>query len=160
MKENSHHVGVQRDRSFYDNLHEMSDILIMLLIGVELDKIPLLHKLKQLYKCLSVLFFLNWYRTLLMTYYTSCTPRGRFISSIRNCDHMMKMLYKKQISLPRGAIKTDWYVVHRGDSWEIGPTCHGRCPTIIFISSSVTVLFDSDCKTFFSVSMFPFSFRT
>ena len=113
MKENSHHVGVQRDRSFYDDLHEMSDILIMLLIGVESDKIPLLHKLKQLYKCLSVFFFFESIsHTLLMTYYTSCTPRGRFISSIRICDHMMKMLYKKQISLARGAIKTDLYVVH------------------------------------------------
>ena len=45
--ENSRHVGVQRDRSFYGNLHEMSDILIMVLICVESDKIPLL---KQLYK--------------------------------------------------------------------------------------------------------------
>ena len=53
---NSHHVGVQRDRSFYGDLHEMSDILIMLLICVELDKIPLLHKLKQLYKRLPVGF--------------------------------------------------------------------------------------------------------
>ena len=52
--ENSRHVGVQRDRSFYGNLHEMSDILIMLLICVESDKIPLLHKLKQLYKHLPV----------------------------------------------------------------------------------------------------------
>ena len=34
----------------------MSDILIMLLICVELDKIPL-HKLKRLYKCLPVGFF-------------------------------------------------------------------------------------------------------
>ena len=32
----------------------MSDILIMLLICVESDKIPLLHKLKQLYECLPV----------------------------------------------------------------------------------------------------------
>ena len=32
----------------------MSDILIMLLICVESDKIPLLHKLKQLYKRLPV----------------------------------------------------------------------------------------------------------
>ena len=47
--ENNRHVGVQRDRSFYGNLHEMSDILIILLICVESDKIPLLHKLKQLY---------------------------------------------------------------------------------------------------------------
>ena len=56
--ENSHHVGVQQDRSFYGNLHEMSDILVMLLICVELDKIPLLHKLKQLYKRLPVVFYL------------------------------------------------------------------------------------------------------
>ena len=41
--ENSRHVGVQRDRSFYGDLHEISGILIMLLICVELDKIPLLH---------------------------------------------------------------------------------------------------------------------
>ena len=47
--ENSRHVGVQRDRNFYSDLHKMSDILIMLLICVESDKIPLLHKLKQLY---------------------------------------------------------------------------------------------------------------
>ena len=43
------HVGVQEDRSFYGDLHEMSDKLTMLLIRVEPDKIPLLHKLKQLY---------------------------------------------------------------------------------------------------------------
>ena len=43
-----------RDRSFYGDLHEMSDILIMLLICVESDKIPLLHKLKHLYKRLPV----------------------------------------------------------------------------------------------------------
>ena len=56
--ENNHHVGV-RDESFYGDLHEMSDIhvLIMLLICVELDKIPLLHKLKQLYKTLTCGFF-------------------------------------------------------------------------------------------------------
>ena len=36
----------------------MSDILIMLLICVESDKIPLLHKLKQLYRRLPVFFFL------------------------------------------------------------------------------------------------------
>ena len=49
--ENSHHVGIQRDRSFYGDLHEMSDILIMLLICVQSDKIPLLHKLKQPLTC-------------------------------------------------------------------------------------------------------------
>ena len=57
--ENSHHVGVQQDRSFYSDLHGMSDILIMLLICVELDKIPLLHKLKQLCKCLPVGFLID-----------------------------------------------------------------------------------------------------
>ena len=51
--ENSRHVGVQ-DRSFYGDLHEMSDILIMLLICIESDKIPSLHK--QLYKHLPVGF--------------------------------------------------------------------------------------------------------
>ena len=55
--ENSRHVGVQRDRGFYGDLHKMSGILIMLLICVESDKIPLLHKLKQLYKCLPVGLF-------------------------------------------------------------------------------------------------------
>ena len=50
-EENSRYVGLQRDRSFYGDLHEMSDLL---LICVESDKIPLLHKLKQLYKCLAV----------------------------------------------------------------------------------------------------------
>ena len=34
MKKNSHHVGVW-DRSFYGDLHELSDILILLLICVE-----------------------------------------------------------------------------------------------------------------------------
>ena len=57
-QKNSRHVGVQRDRSFYGDLHEMSDILLMLLIMcVESDKIPLLHKLKQLYKHLPVGFY-------------------------------------------------------------------------------------------------------
>ena len=55
--ENSHHIGV-RDRRFNGDLHEMSDILIMLLICVdELDKIPLLRKLKELYKRLPMFFF-------------------------------------------------------------------------------------------------------
>ena len=57
--ENSCHVGVRRDRSFSGDLHEMSDILIMLLICVDSDKIPLLHKLKQLYKCLPVGFLID-----------------------------------------------------------------------------------------------------
>ena len=37
----------------------MSDILIMLLICVESDKIPLLHKLKQLYRRLPVGFLID-----------------------------------------------------------------------------------------------------
>ena len=37
----------------------MSDILIMLLICVELDKIALLHKLKQLYERLPVGFLID-----------------------------------------------------------------------------------------------------
>ena len=57
--ENSCHVGVQEDRSFYGDLYEMNDILIMLLICVESDKIPSLHKLKQLYKRLSVDFLID-----------------------------------------------------------------------------------------------------
>ena len=55
---NSRHVGVQQDRSFYGN-HKMSDILIMLLICVESDKIPSLHKLKKLYERLPVGFLIN-----------------------------------------------------------------------------------------------------
>ena len=43
-EKNSRHVGVQQDRSFYGDLHEMSYILIILLICVESDKIPLLHE--------------------------------------------------------------------------------------------------------------------
>ena len=45
--ENSCHVGIQQNRSFYGDLHEMSDILMMLLIRVESDKIPLLHNFKK-----------------------------------------------------------------------------------------------------------------
>ena len=37
----------------------MSDILIMVLICVESDKMPLLRKLKQLYKCLPVGFLID-----------------------------------------------------------------------------------------------------
>ena len=48
-------IGAQ----YYGDLHEGSDIPIMLLICVELDTIPLLHKLKLLYKRLPVLFFFN-----------------------------------------------------------------------------------------------------
>ena len=50
--ENSRHVSVQEDRSFYGGLHEMSDILII-------KNIPLLHKLKQLYKRLPVGFLID-----------------------------------------------------------------------------------------------------
>ena len=57
--ENSCHVGVQRDRRFYGDLHEMSNMLIMPLICVESDKISLLHKLKQPYKCLPVGFLID-----------------------------------------------------------------------------------------------------
>ena len=57
--ENSRHFGVQQDRSFYGDFHEMSHILIILLICVESDKIPLLDKLKQLYKHLPVGFLIN-----------------------------------------------------------------------------------------------------
>ena len=56
---NSHHVGVQRDRSFYGNLHKMSDILIMILVCIESDKIPSLHKFKKLYKRLPVGFLID-----------------------------------------------------------------------------------------------------
>ena len=59
--ESSRHVGVQRDRSFCSDFYEMNDILIMLLISVESDKISLLHKLKQLYKCLPLWVFLKQY---------------------------------------------------------------------------------------------------
>ena len=44
--ENSCHVGVQQDRRFYGDFHEMSDILIMLLICVESDKIPIATQVK------------------------------------------------------------------------------------------------------------------
>ena len=58
--ENSRHVGVRaREGSFYGDLHEMSDILIMLLTYLELDKIPSQHKLKQLYKHLPVGFLID-----------------------------------------------------------------------------------------------------
>ena len=69
--ENSHHVGIQEDRSSYCHLHKISDILMMLLICVESDKIPLLHKLKQLYKRLPVGFFLIDIAYLLITHCTS-----------------------------------------------------------------------------------------
>ena len=56
--ENSCYAGV-RDRSVCSDLHEMSDILIMHPICVELDKIPSLHKLKQLYKHFPAGFLIN-----------------------------------------------------------------------------------------------------
>ena len=57
--DNSRHVGVQRDRSFCGDLHEMSDILIMLLMCIESDKMPSLHKLKKLYKRLPLGFLID-----------------------------------------------------------------------------------------------------
>ena len=33
------------------------------------------------------------YTANIITYCTSCTPRWGFISSVQNCDHMMKTLY-------------------------------------------------------------------
>ena len=62
---------------------------MVLLICVELDKIPLLHKLKQLYKHLPVGFLINiTYTANNILLYTKM-----FISRIRNCDHVTKMLY-------------------------------------------------------------------
>ena len=90
--ENSRHVGVQQDRSFYGDLHKMSDILIMFLVCIESDRIPSLHKLKKLYKYLPVGFLL------LIIYCTSCTPRWPFVSRIRNCDQVMKTLYSSHAS--------------------------------------------------------------
>ena len=52
-KTDSRRAGV-RDWHFYGDLHEMSDILIMVLICGESDKIPLLRKLKQLYERLPM----------------------------------------------------------------------------------------------------------
>ena len=49
--ENSCLLGVQGDSSFYGN---QRDTLVLPLVCVELDKIPLLHKLKQLYRRLPV----------------------------------------------------------------------------------------------------------
>ena len=98
-RENSCHVGVQQDGSFYSDLHEVSDILIMLLICVESGKIPLLQKFKQLFKCLPVGFSIDVAYILLITYCTSCTPGWRFISSIRNRDHVMKTLYMTHVEV-------------------------------------------------------------
>ena len=76
-----------QDRYFYGDLHEMSDILIMLLICVESNKIPYLW------------FFNRYCIILLITYCTSCTPRWQFISSIWNCDHVIKTLYRTRIHI-------------------------------------------------------------
>ena len=84
--ENSCHVGVQRDRSFYGDLHER--VLIMLVICVELDKIPLLHKLKQPY--LWVLIAITYTANNLL-----CKSYSLF-SSIQN-DHVMKTLQKNSM---------------------------------------------------------------
>ena len=70
----------------------MSDILTMLLIGVESDKIPLLHKLKQLYKRLPVGFLIDIADTAHNVLY-------KYIFSIRNCDHVMKTLHTQFPSL-------------------------------------------------------------
>ena len=51
----------------------MSDILIMLLICVESDKLPLLHKFKKLYKCLPVGFLINIAYTANNILYKLCT---------------------------------------------------------------------------------------
>ena len=63
----------------------MSDILIMLLICVESGKIPLLHKLKQLYKRLPVGFLIDIAYTANNILYKLYTKMG-FISSIRSRD--------------------------------------------------------------------------
>ena len=80
---NSHHVGVQDRRSFYGDLHKRSDILTILLICVESDKIPLLHKLKQLYKRLPVGFLITIAYTANGNTVQVVHQDGEFISSIR-----------------------------------------------------------------------------
>ena len=91
--ENSRHFGIQQDRGFYGYFHEMSNTLMMLLICVEMDKIPLLHKLKQLCKCLPVSFLIDIAYTANNILYKLYTKMAVY-SSIWNCDHMLKMLYK------------------------------------------------------------------
>ena len=71
----------------------MSDVLIMLLICVESDKIPLLHKLNQLYKGLPVVFLIDIAYTANNIPYKLYTKMAVYFYSIRNCDHVMKMLY-------------------------------------------------------------------
>ena len=61
----------------------MSDIFIMLSICVELDKIPLLHKFKQLYKCLPVGFLIAIAYTVNNILYKLYTKMAVVISSIR-----------------------------------------------------------------------------
>ena len=63
----------------------MSDILIMLLICIESDKIPSLHKLKKLCKCLPVGFLIGIAYTannILYKLYIKMV-----VSRIQNCDH-------------------------------------------------------------------------
>ena len=73
LRRKTRHAGV-RDKSFYGDLHKMSDILIMLLIYVELDKIQLLHKLIKtaiyiyIYIFTFVFFFKLIFHILLITY--------------------------------------------------------------------------------------------
>ena len=67
----------------YD-LHERSDILLMPLICVESEKIPLLRKMKQLFKRLPVGGFNR--------HCTSCTPRWRVYFQYTDCDRVMKRL--------------------------------------------------------------------
>ena len=68
----------------------MSDILIMLLICVESDKIPLLHKLKQLYKCLPMGFLIDTAFTANNILYKLYTKMAVYF---QNCDHVIKTLY-------------------------------------------------------------------
>ena len=80
----------------------MRDILIMLLICVESDKIPLLHKL-QLYKCTPVGFLIN-------ITYTADNKQvvhqdgSLLISCMWNCDHVMKVLYNIKDGKPHSPI--------------------------------------------------------
>ena len=56
--ENSRHVGLQEDGSFYGDFSEWKEMLRMLLVCVELGKIPPLCKLKELI-CESSLFSID-----------------------------------------------------------------------------------------------------
>ena len=63
----------------------MSDLLIMLLVCVELNKIPLLYKLKQLYKRLPVDLFNH---ILLITYCISLQKQvGCFNHKVRDSGY-------------------------------------------------------------------------